>query len=225
MQATDRLKPGHRQAEHPENEAFFNFPGKFRGYICNYNIKKTFMTLQEGFAARNNTDEDIEKIRKGDIEAFHGMVDDNAQYLYGMARSLADNTVDAEDILQETFAGALKSCSSFRGDSSAKTWLAGILYRQAAAYYRRKKRHKQMISTDYELAVDEHHTPSLDKKMDVAEAIDRLSSDHRQVVLMREMESMTYDEIAKTLDIPRGTVESRLFRARQELKNLLREYL
>jgi RNA polymerase sigma-70 factor (ECF subfamily) len=61
--------------------------------------------------------------------------------------------------------------------------------------------------------------------MDVLAALDALAPMHREVVVLREMEGMSYEEIARALGIPRGTVESRLFRARQELKERLKDYL
>jgi RNA polymerase sigma-70 factor (ECF subfamily) len=61
--------------------------------------------------------------------------------------------------------------------------------------------------------------------MDILEALQALSHEHREIVILREFEGMTYAEIAEALSIPQGTVESRLYRARQELRRLLRDYL
>jgi len=183
------------------------------------------MTDAGGSEASKEPADIVQRIQKGDTSAFHELVERYAQYLYGVARSLVGNPADAEDVLQETYTGALKGCRSFRGNSSVKTWLTQILVRQAAGYYRKKARRK-VVPIDVDIEENRlQHTVSSDSRMDVSEAIDALSPNHREVIIFREIKGMSYDQIAEVLDIPRGTVESRLFRARGELKNLLKEYL
>ena len=171
----------------------------------------------------------IQAARGGDQAAFHALVDRHAHALYGLAASLSDNAADAEDIVQETFAGAFWGLGGFRGQASVKTWLTRILVRQAARH-RRYAGRRQATFRGLEAAVDaDLGVPSADgatdARIDVKAAMRLLSPDHRDVIALREFQGLSYDEIAEVLEIPRGTVESRLFRARRELQGQLKEYL
>jgi RNA polymerase sigma-70 factor (ECF subfamily) len=171
--------------------------------------------------------ETVAKARKGDPAAFHELVDRHAAYLFGLAASLVGNATDAEDIVQETFAGAFRGLAAFRGRSSLKTWLTQILLRQAAAHRRGRRRFLSFLAVRSS-SVPEHApsaSPSSDARMDVAAALKALSEEHRQVVVLREFQGLSYEEIAEVLSLPQGTVESRLFRARRALQELLRGYL
>jgi RNA polymerase sigma-70 factor, ECF subfamily len=168
----------------------------------------------------------ISRALRGDSSAFHKLVDQQAQHLFGMAYALLGNASDAEDVVQETFLAAFRGLSRFEQRSSFRTWLVAILGRQVALL-RRKRRGKGTVAL--ELVPGEGPTqPSLDEnvdvRLDVAQLLQQLSPDHRNVLVLREYEGMSYDEIAQALKIPRGTVESRLYRARQELKDKLTGY-
>lgn len=168
----------------------------------------------------------VRSARRGDRSAFHKLVDRHGKFLFKVAVSLVGNAADAEDIVQETFTGAFRGLKGFKGHSSVKTWLTRILFRQAAGYMRRRGR---MISflraksqSDWPAAPAA--SQSADVRMDVSAAILALGPEHRAVVVLRELEGMSYEEIAEILSIPRGTVESRLFRARRALAELLKDY-
>jgi len=186
--------------------------------------------MAKGRACVPNSDAElVRRIRRGDASAFHGLVDRYAQYLFGLAFSLVGNSADAEDILQETYAGAFRGIGSFAGRSSIKTWLTRILVRQVARHHRARARRK-VIPMDLDLAADDRHTVGsparmADVQMDVESAMRLLSPAHREVIVFREFRGLSYAEIAEVLGVPRGTVESRLFRARRELKELLKDYL
>jgi len=169
----------------------------------------------------------VERARRGDTGVFHEVVDRFAPALYALAVSLVGNAADAEDVVQETFTGAFRGLRRFRQDSSLKTWLTRILCRQTAAHHRRTKRHRDRVirldeTVGPELAATGAATP--DVRMDIDLAIGSLSPEHREVIILREREGMTYNEIAEALGIPRGTVESRLFRARRDLQERLGAY-
>jgi len=182
----------------------------------------------------------VRRVRKGDPSAFHGLVDRYARFLYSLAISLTSSNADAEDLVQETLAGAFRGLGSFEGRSSLKTWLARILMRQNA------RRHRSAGSRPAEVPLDEaveaedarpgvasgrpghdRAWPSkdIDLRLDIMAAIRALRPDSREVVVLREIEGLSYDEIAEVLDVPRGTVESRLFRARRQMQQRLKEYL
>jgi len=169
---------------------------------------------------------------KGDSSAFRELVDRHSEGLFRLAQWLSGNRADAEDVLQETFTGAFKGMSRFAGRASVKTWLTQILIRQASKMRHRRGRMKIAAHPDpsgggsggaSEPCVGSGMT-TVDRRIDLAAMIQKLPEDHRQVILLREVEGMSYEEISQTLDIPRGTVESRIHRARQSLRKLLSGY-
>jgi RNA polymerase sigma-70 factor, ECF subfamily len=168
--------------------------------------------------------DDIELLRlaaDGDRAAFHALVDRHAQRLYRLAVSLVGNSSDAEDVLQETFIGAFKGLRSFEERSSVKTWLTRILVMQAAQLRRsRKRRMTQPMEDSIPTGAG---SPEIG--LDVQAAIGKLSPEHREILVLREFEQMSYEEIAQVLGVPRGTVESRLHRARGEMREKLKDYL
>jgi RNA polymerase sigma-70 factor, ECF subfamily len=176
----------------------------------------------------NPDPDDIELLRRaaaGDSHAFHALVDRHAQRLYRIAVGLTGNATDAEDVLQETFIGAFRGLKGFEGRASVKTWLTRILFMQSAQWRRGRRRKSAQRATQ---SLDETAAApagSAEATLDVEAAIEQLSPEHQQVLLLREYERMSYDEIAEVLEVPRGTVESRLHRARSELRDRLKAYL
>ena len=165
---------------------------------------------------------------RGDVAAFHALVDRYASYLFALAVSLVGNAADAEDIVQETLTGAYRGLGAFEERSSVKTWLTRILVRQAARHRQRSmRRGSYVVQSDAALASASGRasTSDTDTQIDVAAAVRSLSPEHRDVIVLREFQGMSYDEIAQVLAIPRGTVESRLYRARRRLQQFLRDYL
>lgn len=182
-------------------------------------------TAENGFLAQTDL-ELVRAARHGDLDAFHKLVDHYAAYLYGLAQSLVGNAADAEDMVQETFAGAFRGLRAFREQASVKTWLTRILVRQTARHFRRARSPQPaLLSGSARMEAVAAATPETDIRIDVQAAILALRPDHREVIVLREIEGFSYEEIAQALEIPRGTVESRLFRARRELHDLLRAYL
>lgn len=169
----------------------------------------------------------VRRARHGDWSCFHGLVDRHAAYLYGLAVSLVGDANDAEDLVQETLAGAFRGLGTFGERSSVKTWLTRILVRQAARHFRRRKvRLAGLIGLARRKESKASPAASRsDVQMDVQAAIMALQPEHREVIVLREMQSLAYEEISQVLGVPAGTVESRLFRARRALRELLREYL
>jgi RNA polymerase sigma-70 factor, ECF subfamily len=162
-----------------------------------------------------------ERSEPGPRLSFQELVDPYAQELLALAASMLGNTADAEDVLQETFLGAFRSMDRFEGRSSQRTWLTSILVRQVAR--RRRVRFQTRASS---LAANQqaptHETVAGNSRApEVHSAMDRLSSEHRDILLLREVHGLSYDEICLVLDLPRGTVESRLHRARQALRDHL----
>jgi RNA polymerase sigma-70 factor (ECF subfamily) len=169
----------------------------------------------------------VKRARSGNYGCFHELVDRHAPMLYGLAVRLVGRAEDAQDLVQETFSGAFRGLGAFGARSSVKTWLSQILVRQAARYYKNERRRRAILLEHQKTAAAEDPPGQgrADLRMDIAGAILVLEPPHREVIVLRELQGMTYDEIAAVLGVPRGTVESRLFRARRRLQELLGDYL
>jgi RNA polymerase sigma-70 factor (ECF subfamily) len=188
----------------------------------------------ENEALQPTDQELVHRARRGDASAFHALVDRYARMMFGLAYSLLNNSADAEDVVQETFAGAYKGLGRFEERASVKTWLSRILVNQVARLRRdrgplRPATLDESTHDDASRTRDGRHggaaVAGVDARLDLAATLERLSPDHCQVLVLRELEHMTYDEMAAALDVPRGTVESRLHRARAELRKLLQGYM
>jgi len=183
-------------------------------------------------------DEIVRRIRGGDVSAFDVVVARHGDDLYGVAFSMVGNAADAEDVVQQALLGAYRRITSFEGRSTLKTWLISIVMNQASKALR-SRRVRRALSLD---AADDEGGPSaagalaeaastpaataaVDTQIDLVAMLATLSPDHRDVIVLRELQRMTYDEIAAALKIPRGTVESRIFRARRELRERFEEYV
>ena len=170
----------------------------------------------------------LRQIGRGEQSALVALLDRHGSYLYGFARSLASNPADVDDLVQETLLGLLKS--RFRGESSVRTWLVRILINQAAMLRRTRTRRggdAKEVAAD-EQRIESDSPPIADgvaAKIDLTAMLDALSPEHRAVIVLRELEGMSYEEMARALDVPRGTVESRLHRAREELRRRFKGYM
>lgn len=154
--------------------------------------------------------------------------------LYRVALRLTGDPSQAEDLVQDTMLKAYRSWRQYRPGSNAKGWLLTILRNTFINDYRRRK--LEPIATDLE-AVEPHaiyraiedvdpEGAFFDRIVDdkVLEAIDALPPDFREVLVLSDMEGLRYGEIAETLQVPVGTVKSRLFRARRQLQAALYAY-
>jgi RNA polymerase sigma-70 factor (ECF subfamily) len=171
------------------------------------------------------TDIDAELLKasaRGDGRAFHRLVDRHADRLYRVAFSLVGNVADAEDVVQEALAGAYRGAGKFEGRSSVRSWLTRIVMTQAAKFWRSRKGKRQAsLESAGEAPIADAGPNAVDAKMDLSAALQQLSDEHREVIVLREIEGLAYEEMAQMLGVPRGTIESRLFRGRAELKKKL----
>jgi RNA polymerase sigma-70 factor (ECF subfamily) len=138
-----------------------------------------------------------------------------------------------QDLMQETFVGAYRGLNNFAARSSVKTWLLQILTRQAAKAWHKSRHSRSTLSihgygsdeedgrrANDELAVAARDgtAAEVERKIDVMDVLKTLSAPHREVLVLREIRGLSYEEIADVLGTPRGTVESRLSRARAEFR-------
>src|SRR5262249_15615619 len=147
---------------------------------------------------------------------------------YNLARWLARNDQDAKDIVQESFLKAFKAQATFRG-SDAKTWMLSIVRNTAIDFRRRGKSALSVPLGDERseprdgAADPEQVLVDRSRRDQVRQAISDLQPEFREVIVLREIEGLSYKEIASALGIPMGTVMSRLSRARDQLLHELRD--
>ena len=216
-----------RQAERAvEVKGFFRSCGKKRHPLNNSIMTAPVDNSDSGGLGASDW-QLVRRARGGDLAAFHELVDRHAASLLGLATMLVGSAADAEDVVQETLAGAFRGLGGFRGDSAVKTWLTRILLRQAAGLLRKRKRSPAagLEADQAEAPIGGTATDRADARMDLAAALADMSEEHRQVLVLRELQGLSYDEISRVLNVPRGTVESRLFRARKAMQDRLKDYL
>jgi RNA polymerase sigma-70 factor (ECF subfamily) len=175
----------------------------------------------------------IRLVRAGDDSAFHELVDRHARKLFRAALCLTPTRSDAEDLFQETLLAAYRGLGNFNEQSSVKTWMMSIMMRQAGRSWRQLRRARQIEPIRPESQTPENPdaalaTPSAaegsDRRIDLLAVLNELTPERRAVITLRDLQGLSYDEIAQALGIPRGTVESRLHRARSDLRELLADY-
>ena len=180
-------------------------------------------------------DNEIQEARK--YEIFDEEFAPQADALYNFAYHLTLSDADAADLVQEAFLKAFRFINSYEVGTNPKAWLFKILKNAFINKYRKeKKRPNQIDFDDVIRRQDDEHSPystyqdlrveMFDQMMgdEITIAINRLPVDFRTVILLCDVEGFSYEEISKIIDIPIGTVRSRLFRARNMLKKQLNAY-
>jgi RNA polymerase sigma-70 factor, ECF subfamily len=174
----------------------------------------------------------IAECREGNTAAFGELVSRYQDRLFNSVVRFVDNAEDARDVVQEAFVHAYQSLHSFKGDSLFFTWLYRIAVNTAISM-KRKQRHVLRIqpAAEEKNALDPldpsetnrpgHAIEMADEERKVHEALSKLSTEHRAVLVMKDMEGMKYEEMAEILGVPVGTIRSRLHRARLEIRDIL----
>jgi RNA polymerase sigma-70 factor (ECF subfamily) len=169
---------------------------------------------------------------QGRPAAFGELVRRYQDRLYNTAYRLTGNAEDAQDVVQEAFLNAYQSLGSFKGDSLFFTWLYRIAVNTAISL-KRKQRVALSIhggpgqeggvepADRSEASRPDHPLEQAEEDRRVQRALDRLSPEHRAVLVLKEIEGQKYEAMAETLGVPIGTIRSRLHRARLELRELL----
>ena len=166
----------------------------------------------------------------GDENAFGELVRMYENKAYHLALRMCGNEEDASDVAQDAFLAAWRGLPSFRGEAGFSTWLYRLVSNAAIDHMRRTKHQRGQVSLDDEEqsvdVADSAPTPheaaeSRDLTEAVAQGLNQLSEDHRTVRVMREMQELSYEEIADTLSLDLGTVKSRISRARNALRKIL----
>ncbi len=153
-------------------------------------------------------------------------------YRYGLR--LCGDPVQAEDLVQETMVKAFRSWERYAIGTNIRAWLFTIMRNTLISQYRRRRKHAESVDiseVDGFIVFDAIYNPNpserfFDRLVDeeVVGAIDSLSADYREIVVLADVEDLTYEEIAEVVGIPVGTVKSRLHRARRMLQRKLYDY-
>jgi RNA polymerase sigma-70 factor, ECF subfamily len=181
--------------------------------------------------ARASDVELIHRVQSGDTEAFDELMKRYAASVYKVAYSLTRNHADADDMSQETFIRAYRAIARFDEHYQFYTWVRRIAVNLCFNHLKRGKKFRfvplpQSDGDAESVDIADPKAPAADSglRRDLDQALTKLPPDQRAVFVLRTDEEMSYEEISKTLRIPVGTVMSRLNRAREKLRELLREY-
>lgn len=183
----------------------------------------------------------VDRFKNGDQSAFDEMVTRYWDRIYSMVNQLLRNSQDAEEVTQDAFIRAHRGLVNFRGDSAFSTWLYQIatnLARNRYWYWWRRKR-DQSVSIDAPLGADNSATladliPAEVETPDdvtvtqefvtrIGQGMEKLSAKHREILILRNVKNLSYEDIAAILGISVGTVKSRIARARESLRAKLGE--
>ena len=174
----------------------------------------------------------IRECLQGDASAFGELVRRYQDRLYNTAYRLVGNAEDAQDVVQDAFLHAYQALDGFKGDSQFFTWLYRIAVNTAISLRRKQRVAVSMDAAREGTAALDPVDPSEDarpghaleqaeQERRVQRALARLSVEHRTVLILKDMEGQRYEAMAEVLQVPVGTIRSRLHRARLELRGLL----
>lgn len=180
----------------------------------------------------------VERVQRGDKQAFNLLVSKYQHKVIGLVTRYVNNSGDAADVAQEAFIKAYRSLPTFRGESAFYTWLYRIAVNTAKNYLTAQGRRPPDADVEaseaeyyegadalHEQATPENLMLSDELKRQVRAALDSLPDDLRQAITLREIEGLSYEEIAVIMDCPVGTIRSRIFRAREVIDKWIQPLL
>lgn len=186
----------------------------------------------------NKALEDEKKLIKqsisGDVSSFEQLINQYQKMAYNVAYRIMGNEEDAKDMTQEALIKVYKKLKTFRMDASFSTWLYRIVMNTCKDDLRKKKMKTISIDKTYDTGSGEVQMEIEDDKLGpedrliqketqgfVQEALQEIPEANRIVLVLRDIKGMSYDEISEVLDLPKGTVKSRINRGRQALKDVI----
>lgn len=177
----------------------------------------------------------IERLKTGEAEAFDELVNRYTGNIYALLMRLTEDHEEARDLTQETFLSALKAIKNFRGDADLKTWLYRIAVNESRNRFRWWKRRSRSLTIsldaenafgqtpDYADSAENPETATLRRERETAlrQALSELPTNFREVIVLRDIEGLSYEEVAAALETNVGTVKSRIARGREDLRKKL----
>lgn len=172
----------------------------------------------------------VKRVQRGDVDSFEVLVRRHQKATFNLVYRLLSDYDEAAEVTQEVFLSAFKSIQQFRGDANFSTWLYRIAFNHAST--RRKglqiaqQRHvpldgRELIGDSGSFSDPEQIIEKREIQQRVQQALNRLHKDDAAIIVLRDLQDAPYEDVAQTLDIPVGTVKSRLHRARRALRELL----
>lgn len=194
---------------------------------------------QEREREANEDDALVERAKAGDRAAFQTLFQKYHRRVYSVALGVVKRPEDAMDVVQDAFIKVHKHLATFQGNSSFYTWLYRIVMNLGIDHVRRTRKvvewgddvPLEQAAGDKTLVpkvADANPSRTLVRRElseKIRQALDTLPEYHRAVIVLREVEGMSYEEIAEVLDVPKGTIMSRLFHARRKMQDQLQPYL
>jgi len=178
----------------------------------------------------------LSRVKQGDQDAIQELVHDELPRVYNLCLRLCRRPADAEDLCQDVFVNALRSLKSFKGDSAVSTWLYRITVNAWKNRIRHDHRRHQNVhvsinswdADDERPAIDlrdtrltpEQQMEANESRIVLMKALELLGPEEKFIVILRDIEQKSYEEISKIMDLKVGTVKSRLARARDHLREL-----
>lgn len=180
----------------------------------------------------------IDRLKRGEAAAFEQLVSERSGEIYGLLFRLTENAEEARDLTQETFLRAFQNIGRFRGEADLRTWIYRIAINQARNRWRwwRRRHRDATVSLDgsagsydrplVETLAESSQNPeqsalAREREVVLRSALQELGRPFREIVILRDIEGFSYEDIATTLELNVGTVKSRLARGRQELRKKL----
>jgi len=172
----------------------------------------------------------VKRAKRGDVSAFSELVRRYERYVLNLVYRTLGRSEDAEDIAQEAFVKAFLNIKKFKEESKFSTWLSKIVINLCMDKIREKANKEENLEEGVWLTIPQssYYSPEetverLEIQERIKKAVMSLPEELRIVFVLREFEDLSYQEISEMLDIPIGTVESRLYRARMKLRSLLKD--
>ena len=180
----------------------------------------------------------IERLQVGEEQAFDEFVTRYTSNVYALLFRLTENAEEAQDLTQETFLRAFNAIKNFRGDADLKTWLYRIAVNESRNRFRWWKRRKSNVTISLDAETNYNESPLSERIADdsanpeaetlrheresaLRKALSELSTNFREVIILRDIEGLSYEEVASALETNVGTVKSRIARGREELRKKL----
>jgi len=185
----------------------------------------------------------VEQARDGDVNAFDILIQRYQDQVYSVAYRLVGNEDDAADVAQDVFLACFRHLKDYRGESKLSTWLYRITINTVKNLWSRQKRQGYDVTDSLDEDNNDPETPALVESLadpapnprslaagaEMGEIVERklleLEPEFREVIVLRFIEGLSYEEIAEATKEPLGTVKSRIFRARKALKERMKDYL
>lgn len=203
--------------------------------MLNVQLKKTPV---DKVAASDSDNDIVKRVQQGDKEAYNILVLRYQHKVCDIAFKYVNNYVDANDVAQEAFIRAYRAIHNFRGESAFFTWLYRIVINTAKSFLEQNQKHRYSVdidAPDFDSQQDvrgllvTHESPdslieSEELQQVIMQAMNELPPDLKRAIVLREVDGLSYEDIAAVMDSPIGTVRSRIFRARQFIEDKMVQF-